>query len=242
MATRLVDLSMPVHNDMITFPRIVRPALVMYESWEEFAERIGAAKYGGGAESLTASYMVVLSDHVGTHIDSLKHIRKGAAGPEGIPIELCYSDGVVLDFRHKEKGAGISAKEIQDALAKIDYKVKPRDIVLIHTGAGAIQDSEKYLTDQSGMTAEATIWLIEQGVQVMGIDAITFDPPVWAMFERKQFWEAHRVMNTHDYWHLENLTNLDKIGRSHGFKLACFPVKWTGTTAAPVRAVAIVEE
>ena len=92
------------------------------------------------------------------------------------------------------------------------------------------------------MTAEATIWLIEQGVQVMGIDAITFDPPVWAMFERKQFWEAHRVMNTHDYWHLENLTNLDKIGRSHGFKLSCFPVKWTGTTAAPVRAVAIVEE
>jgi kynurenine formamidase len=233
---------MPVHNDMITFPRIVRPALVMYESWEEFAERIGAAKYGGGAESLTASYMVVLSDHVGTHIDSLKHIRKGAAGPEGIPIELCYSDGVVLDFRHKEKGAGISAKEIQEALKKIDYTLKPRDIVLIHTGAGAIQDSEKYLTDQSGMTAEATIWLIEQGVQVMGIDAITFDPPVWAMFERKQFWEAHRVMNTHDYWHLENLTNLDKIGRSHGFKLACFPVKWTGTTAAPVRAVAIVEE
>ena len=50
MATRLVDLSMPVHNDMITFPRIVRPALVMYESWEEFAERIGAAKYGGGSE------------------------------------------------------------------------------------------------------------------------------------------------------------------------------------------------
>jgi kynurenine formamidase len=76
----------------------------------------------------------------------------------------------------------------------------------------------------------------------MGIDAITFDPPVWAMFERKQFWEAHRVMNTHDYWHLENLTNLDRIGRAHGFKLSCFPIKWTGTTAAPVRAVAIVDD
>ena len=240
MSTRLVDLSMPVHNDMVTFPRIVRPALVMYESWEEFAERIGAAAYG--ATELTASYMAVLSDHVGTHIDSLKHIRKGAPGPEGIPLELCYADGVVLDFTWKEKGGGISTQEVQAALAKIDYQLKPRDIVLIHTGAGAYQDQERYLTDQCGMTAEATIWLIEQGVQVMGIDAITFDPPVWAMFERKQFWEAHRVMVDHDYWHLENLTNLDQIGRPHGFKVACFPIKWTGTTAAPVRAVAIVEE
>lgn len=240
MATRLVDLSMPVHNEMVTFPRIVRPALVMYESWEEFAERIGAAQYG--ATELTASYMVVLSDHVGTHMDSLKHIRKGAPGPEGIPLDLCYGDGVVLDFTWKEKGGEISAAEIQEALRKIDYTVKPRDIVLIHTGAGAYQDSERYLTDQSGMTAEATHWLIDQGVQVMGIDAITFDPPVWAMFEKKHFWEAHRVMATRDYWHIENLTNLDQIGRAHGFKLAVFPVKWTGSTAAPLRAVAILED
>jgi len=43
---KLIDLSMPVHNDMISFPRVVRPALVMYETWQQFAERVGAAKYG----------------------------------------------------------------------------------------------------------------------------------------------------------------------------------------------------
>ena len=69
------------------------------------------------------------------------------------------------------------------------------------------------------MTAEATRWLIERGVRMMGIDAITFDPPVWAMFERKQFWEAHRVMWDEEYWHLENLMNLEQIGRPHGFQL-----------------------
>ena len=46
MARKLIDLSMPVHNDMITFPRVVRPALVMFETWQQFAERVGAAKYG----------------------------------------------------------------------------------------------------------------------------------------------------------------------------------------------------
>ena len=61
------------------------------------------------------------------------------------------------------------------------------------------------------MTAEATRHLIAQGVRMMGIDAITFDPPVWAMFERKHFWEAHLVMNDEDYWHLENLMNLDQL-------------------------------
>jgi kynurenine formamidase len=240
MGRRLVDLSMAVHNDMITFPRVVRPSLVMYESWEEFAERVGAAKFG--AKELTAHYLTILSDHAGTHIDALKHIRKGAPGPEGIPLDLCYGDAVLLDFTWKEKGGGITADEVRAQLAKVEYRLKPRDIVLIHTGAGAYQDEDRYVTDQSGMTAEATLWLIEQGIQVMGIDAITFDPPVWAMFERKQFWEAHRVMNTHDYWHLENLTNLESIGRPHGFKLACFPIKWTGTTGAPVRAVAILED
>src|SRR5205807_1611948 len=119
MSTRIVDLSMAVHNNMVTFPRIVRPALLMYETWEEFAEKIGAAKYG--ATSLTASYMVVLSDHVGTHLDALKHLRHVAPGPEGIPLEYCFGDGVILDFRHKESGAGISVADVEAELQRINY-------------------------------------------------------------------------------------------------------------------------
>jgi kynurenine formamidase len=92
------------------------------------------------------------------------------------------------------------------------------------------------------MSAEATRWLIARGVRMMGIDAITFDPPVWAMFEKKLFWEAHRVMWDEEYWHLENLMNLEQIGRPFGFQLCVLPVKWVGTTAAPVRAVAVIEE
>ncbi|HBY95339.1 MAG: cyclase family protein [Ardenticatenaceae bacterium] len=239
MTTKLIDLSMTVHNDMVTFPRIVRPALVMYESWTEFAERIGAAQYG--ADWLTASYMIVLSDHVGTHIDARKHLKADAPGPDGIPLEYCFGDGVVLDMRHIEKGAAITVADVRAALARINYEVKPLDIVLIHTGAGAIQDKDEYLTDHSGMSAAATNWLIDRGVKVMGIDAITFDPPVWAMFERKEFWEAHRIMLEREYYHMENLTNLDKLP-PYGFKISAFPVKWHGTTAAPIRAVAIVEE
>jgi len=238
--SHLVDLSMPVHRDMMTFPRITPPTLLMYETWEEFAERIGAAKFG--ATWLTASYLVIQSDHVGTHMDAVKHLRgPDSPGPEGIPIDYCFSDGVVLDFRHMEFGAGISKAEIEKALDKIEYELKEKDIVLIQTGASAYNTEQRYITDHCGMTGDATRWLISKGVRMMGIDAVTFDPPVWAMFERKQFWEAHLVMMDEDYWHIENMMNLDQLP-SHGFKLSVLPIKWTGTTAAPVRAVAIVDD
>ena len=237
---RIVDLSMPVHPDMLTFPRVPAPALCVMETHEQFAERIGAAKFG--VDKLTAHYLVVQDDHVGTHCDSRKHIVPDAGGPETIPLDYCFADGVLLDFTAAEPGHGITAAEVEQELDRIGYAVKPRDIVLIHTGAGAYNTEERYTTDHPGMTAEATRWLIQRGVRMMGIDAITFDPPVWAMFERKQFWEAHRVMWDEEYWHLENLMNLELIGRPHGFKLCVLPIKWVGTTGAPVRAIAIVED
>jgi len=237
---RIVDLSMPVHADMLTFPRVPPPALCVYESHEEFAERIGAAAHG--VTSLTASNLVVLNDHTGTHCDSRRHIVPDAGGADTIPLEYCISDGVLLDFTAAESGHVISAAEVEAELDRIGYTLNERDIVLIHTGAGAYNTEERYRTDHPGMSAEATRWLIEHGVRMMGCDAITFDPPVWAMFEREMFWEAHRVMWDEEYWHLENLMNLELIGRPYGFELSVLPVKWVGTTAAPVRAIAIVDE
>ena len=79
-------------------------------------------------------------------------------------------------------------------------------------------------------------------MKVMGIDAIGFDPPVANMFERRKFWEAHRVMREREYYHLENLCNLHEIPPPyHSFTVSVLPVKWRGASAAPVRAVAILE-
>ncbi|MEJ7839374.1 MAG: cyclase family protein [Thermomicrobiales bacterium] len=240
MPTHFIDLSMSVDNEMVTFPKIIQPTLEMYQDWEDYATQIGAAEQG--VTWLTATYRVELSDHVGTHMDSLRHMRSDSGGPEAIPIEYCYGDGVVLDFRHKPAGSGIARDEVIAELARIDYTLKPLDIVLIMTGAGSYQTEQRYLTDHSGMTAEAVHWLIDQGILMMGIDAITFDPPVWAMFERKMFWEAHRVMLEREYYHVENLTNLDLLPKPFGFKVSLFPVKWVNTTGSPVRAVAMIDE
>jgi kynurenine formamidase len=137
--------------------------------------------------------------------------------------------------------SSLTRGDIDEAFAKINYRLKERDIVLIQTGASAYNSVQRYLTDHYGMTAEATRYLISQGVRLMGTDAMTFDPPVWAMFERKQFWEAHMVMMDEDCWHLEKPVNLDQLPPCN-FKLSVFPIKWLGTTTTPVRAMGIVVE
>ena len=91
------------------------------------------------------------------------------------------------------------------------------------------------------MTGEATHWLLDQGIKMMGIDAVTFDPPVWAMFERKQFWEAHRVMlrarvlppGEHDQPRSTAGARLQAV--------SVFPGQVGEHHGAPVRAVAITD-
>lgn len=240
MGRKIIDLSMLVSNDMVTFPRVARPILCQLESHEEYAHNMGADQYG--VTSLTAHCLAILSDHAGTHIDSRRHMVKDAPGADGIPLEYCYGDAVILDFSDRPVGYVITAGDVQEALEKIGYQLKPLDIVIIKTGASRNNTKDSYLVEHSGMSAEATNWLIDQGIKVMGIDAPTFDPPVKTMFEIKKFWEAHQVMVEREYYHLENLENLDAVPVSHGFKVAVFPIKWKGTTGAPVRAVAILED
>src|SRR4030088_1656151 len=152
---------MPVHRDMLTFPRVPPPTLLLYESWTELAERIGARP--DGVKSLTASYLVITNGHVGTPLDAVHHLVPSAGGPETIPLEYCYSDGVLLDFRDKPKGYGITLADVEAEIERIGCRPKERDIVLIRTGAGDYNNEEPYRTDHSGMTREATLHLISMG-------------------------------------------------------------------------------
>jgi len=65
-------------------------------------------------------------------------------------------------------------------LKKIDYSLSPGDIVLIQTGADQRLDSKDYY-HQPGLGREGTLWLVEQGVKVIGIDAYTVDRPFHSM-------------------------------------------------------------
>ena len=88
--------------------------------------------------------VLTLTTHSGTHLDSPYHYHpsmdKGspALTVDEIPLEWCFSDGVLLDFRHKGDGERIRAKDLENELDRIGYEIKPLDIVLIQTGADAV--------------------------------------------------------------------------------------------------------
>jgi len=197
--------------------------------------------------------VVTLSSHSGTHIDAPYHYGPTSGGAPAktvdlLPLRWFFSDAFVLDMTHKQRGEGISATDIQAGLAAIGYEIKPYDIALIRTDAWKAFKRPGYDMVHPGLERSAVEYLVERGVKVIGIDAWGLDRPFDVMFEeaargvRGRFWEAHFYGKEHEYCQIEKLTNLDKIPKPFGFKVACFPYKLKGGSAGWTRAVAIIEE
>jgi len=251
---RIIDLSIPTESS----PSEPLPIQVIHEAHTESVEAM--KRFFGCQETDLpgglgwANDQVRMNAHSGTHVDAPWHYFPTSEGKRArtideMPLEWFYGDGVVLDMRHKPNGSSITVSDLQKALERINYKIKPWDIVLIETGADKYWGNLEYFDAGCGMTMDSTLWLIEQGVRVMGIDAWGWDRPFWALKEEFQrtgdegvLWEAHRAGVEKEYCHIEKLANLDKLPAPFGFEVSCFPVKLTRGSAGWCRAVAIIRE
>ena len=192
-----------------------------------------------------------LCSHNGTHVDAPFHYFPTCGGERArtideLPLEWFFADGVRLSFLGKPKGGLIEIEDLERELSRIQYTLKPFDIVLIHTGADKLWGSAEYFHAGAGVSAAATRWLIDQGIRVMGIDAWGWDQPFWAMKERflrtkdaSVIWEAHRVGKDLEYCQIEKLAGLETLPSPFGFKVSCLPVKLKNGSAGWCRAVAI---
>lgn len=198
--------------------------------------------------------VIKLTTHSGTHLDAPYHYHpemdqgKRALTIDEIPLDWCFSDGVVLNFTHKGDGEPITVEDVEKELERINYYLKPMDIVLVHVGADKSWGKPEYLFKGAGMTRESTLYLLEKGIKVVGIDAWSWDRPLPYLAEEfKQngdpsiIWGAHFAGIEKGYCHMEKMTNLDKIPKPFGFKVSCFPVKIKSASAGWTRPVAIIE-
>jgi kynurenine formamidase len=145
---------------------------------------------------------------------------------------------------HKDDGDAMSRSDAQRELERIGYALKPLDIVLVRTGRDVYYSQPDYIFRGCGVTADATRWLYEQGIRVMGIDAWGWDQPLdrqsreaLGKGQSGVFWAAHQV--DLPYAHIERLVNLVGLP-AHGFKVSCFPLTIDGGSAGPARVVAIL--
>jgi kynurenine formamidase len=190
--------------------------------------------------------------HSTTHLDAPWHYAPTSEGKpaktiDEVPLEWCYGDGMVIDMKHKADFEAITVEDIQQFLLKNNLSLRPGLIVLIKTGRDKYMGTKEFFERGTGMSAQATAWLIEQGIKVMGIDQWGWDLPLRYMVQQAKasgnaelFWEGHLVGRDKEYCHLEQLTNLDALPYE-GFKVALFPLKIKGASAAPARVVAIMD-
>ncbi len=196
---------------------------------------------------------VELSSHSGTHLDAPWHYHpfmdngKKALTIDEIPLEWCMGNGVVLDLRHLADGYTVRSYDLKEALARIGYSIKPDDIVLVMTGADKFWGTPEYMFKGCGMGREATLWLLDHGIHVVGTDAWSWDPPLPLTAQEfsktgnaSMIWEGHFAGIERCYCHIEKLTNLDKLP-PFGFTVFCFPIKIKAASAGWVRAVARIE-
>jgi kynurenine formamidase len=233
---KFIDLSQDiVHKDKYgQHPLHPTPYVFPYITHEESAKQLKGVSY-------TTEWLNINS-HSATHVDSPRHAdpRPTAMTIDKVPLDWLYGDAVCIDISHFAPKAWISKPDLQAAVQKSKTPIKRGDIVLLYTGHwNRTQGTPQYATDNPGMTKEACEWLADQGVKCFGVDAVTPDNPIDQA--EKRIFPTHEVLRDRQFIHLENLANLDQVVDKR-FTFVAFPLKLKDCSAAPVRAVAILNE
>ncbi|MDQ3428060.1 MAG: cyclase family protein [Gemmatimonadota bacterium] len=157
----LVDLSHTVEHGMVTYPGLPGPIICDYLSRE--ASR---GRYGPGVEFQIGKIEMVAN--TGTYLDSPFHRYAGGKDLSALPLDsLANLDTVVIRI------GGGSARAIPRAAFQ-DVPVQGR-AVLVHTGWDAHWRTERYLSGNPFLTADAAEYLVSQDVRLVGIDSVNID-------------------------------------------------------------------
>ncbi|MFZ5799902.1 MAG: cyclase family protein [Candidatus Omnitrophota bacterium] len=264
----IIDLSLPIDDTLkethaAKIERITHKDGVEHFNWVVMSkepageERFKKGERVAGPDEIPDGEMPSLeivhsSVHMGTHVDAPYHYGSKSEGKPAkkssdIPLEWCLGPGVVLDFSHKKFPEAIGKADVIAALKKINYKLKPMDIVLIRTDADKLLGTTDYVNKYVGMLPDGVEYILEQGVKMLGIDTMGLDRPCFVMFkeflttkDKSKIWPCHFLGRRREFCHMERLGNLGAIPKPFGFTVSCLPVKVKDTGAGWCRAVAII--
>lgn len=257
LPSKIVDISMPLDNVTVTDHDIMKPQ-IDYITSAQTAEMVCEFFPGLKPEQLPdrkgwAWERINLTTHNGTHLDAPYHFHPVDKNGDPmmtidqIPLDWCFRPAVKLDFRKLPDGHVVTAREVEDELARIDHEIQPLDIILVNTRASECYGTEEFMTAGIGMGREATHYLTERGVRVTGIDAWGWDAPFFHMRKRWKktedpsiIWEGHYSGIETPYCHMEKLHGLEQLP-DKGFFVSCFPFKIKGASGGWTRAVAMFD-
>lgn len=251
-SVRLLDLSLPIMNQSFETDTSQVVTIPRDQAMRVKARRLGLTVadvlHAGATDDVETSTLA------GTHVEAPYLFGPLCAGHpsatvDSVPLDWFYGDAVLIDVaNNKQPGEGISPADLQSRVNDMGYRMKPGDIVLIRTGAArSFHDDPAFVDLAPRLERGALDWLLDQGIRVIGSDCEAIDGPLQPMFESlaagepTSFFPIHYAGREREFCLIAKM-NLEDLPRTHGFKVAAFPIKLEGCAAAWTRAVAFVKE
>ena len=219
---RIVDLTHPIRDGLITFPGLpapqIRPHLTRAQS---------RSRYEPGTEFQIDAITMV--GNTGTYLDSPFHRYAEGLDLAALPLESCVELSAVLA---RTAGSGSRAVDV-GALAALDVAGRA---VLLHTGGDAAWGHADYATEAPYLSEAGARWLAERGARLVGIDSVNIDD-IQGGGRRP----AHSILLRAGIPVVEHLTGLSQLPPT-GFRFTAAPIPLAGFGSFPTRAYATVPE
>jgi kynurenine formamidase len=216
----------------------------------------------GAPEARTsASGVLVMPEHTGTHIDALSHQAENLTLHGGVKVDYnvqtstgfrvhgietmlpIVGRGVLLDLALEKRlppDYVISRQELEQAASGLD--IRRGDVVLVRTGyANLWSDPAEYLR-AAGVSPDGSRWMVELGVAAVGADNMAWDANGPADPELGVTLPGHLLLLVRAGIPIIENLNLEALAASGAreFGFICLPLKMRGATGSPVRPIAIV--
>lgn len=222
MSRRIIDLTMPIHEGMQTFPA----------HWHPFVEITQLGRHGIENRE---TRKILLGTHTGTHVDAPRHFVPDGMTIDQIPLDQLNGRATLLDLSHVPARTGVTQEQIEAA-----SHGRALERALIRFDWCKQLGSMAYYTDQPWLTEAAVRWLVKQGCRLIGLDAAMPDDPRNGRGSENDS-PNHKILLGGGTIIVEYLVNLRNIGAAE-FDLVVAPLKIRDGDGSPARCFAIVDD
>lgn len=219
----IIDLSRPIHTNMPVFPAILKTYLGVYTAHKDSIKPNGTSHQ---------SNILVMGDHAGTHIDAPLHFNPEGTGIDQMPVELLAGNALMQDYSDRKPGESVTEDDVKKGLERLHINPKNLKYILFRTDAAEYYGTDAYWGHYLEIRKDAVEWMFDQGISIFGVDASTVD--------HAKDRATHMLMRKRPCYHIENLTNLDKLPQDRMFTFICAPLLMRDASASPIRAFALV--
>ncbi len=179
-----------------------------------------------------ASKLLLISDHIGTHLDAPLHFIEEGKSIDKVPLENTFGEAILIDVSEKPVDQPVDVSLMEKRLKATNTEIKAGDIVLIRSWPGEWNGPGYF--QAAGISLDAAKWLAEKKIKCVGVDLANAD--TGSEMQRP----CHMELLGKEIGIIENLINLDKLTKTRFFFMG-LPLNIAGLTASPIRAVAIEE-